>query len=146
VSGIAVLEFTGVLLAGILAGEEFVVRYGVHPSLTKLDGPFQIKVRQALIRRLRVLVPSVLGPTVITAVAVLVADGSGLRWAGAGCLLGFILITFVGTVPINKAIGDWQADAPPAGWQGVIRRWERLDVARSSAAILAFGFFLAPVF
>jgi hypothetical protein len=38
-------------------------------------------------------------------------------------------------VPINAEIGGWSLDAPPA----VIRRWQLIDVFRSSAALLAFA-------
>ncbi|WP_239616383.1 DUF1772 domain-containing protein [Cohnella mopanensis] len=137
------------LLAGILAGEEFVVRYGVHVSLAALDEPSQIKVRQALILRLRVLVPILFVLTAISAVAVLVLDSSGpgfgFRCAGVFALLIFILVTAIGTVPINKGALAWQPDAPPSNWKALVRRWERLDVIRSSAAILAFAFFLTAV-
>jgi hypothetical protein len=42
-------------------------------------------------------------------------------------------------VPINKGALQWPPDAPPANWRALIRRWERLDVIRSSAAVLAFA-------
>jgi hypothetical protein len=42
-------------------------------------------------------------------------------------------------------MGGWPADAPPADWRSTIRRWGRLDVFRSSMAILAFAFFLTAV-
>jgi hypothetical protein len=63
-------------LAGILAGEEVVVRYGVHPSLAALDERSQIQARQALIRSLRVLVPTIFVGTAVSAVAVLALDGA----------------------------------------------------------------------
>lgn len=144
-----IMEFISLFLAGILAGEELVVRYGVHVSLAKLDDQSQIRVRQALIRRLRVLVPGILLPTVISGVAVLILNGAGLGFgfqcAGMLALLIFILTTIIGTVPINKGALDWQPEAPPSNWKQLIIRWERLDVIRSSAAILAFAFFLTAV-
>lgn len=144
-----IMEFISLFLAGILAGEELVVRYGVHVSLAKLDDQSQIRVRQALIRRLRVLVPAILLPTAITGVAVLILNSSGLGFAfqcaGMLALLIFILTTIIGTVPINKGALDWQPEAPPSNWKQLIIRWERLDVIRSSAAILAFAFFLTAV-
>jgi hypothetical protein len=36
----------------------------------------------------------------------------------------------------------WYMDAPPSDWKAVARRWQLIDVFRSSAAILAFAFFL----
>lgn len=137
------VRLLSLFLAGILAGEEVVVRYGVHPSLAALDERSQIQARQALIRSLRVLVPTIFVGTAVSAVAVLALDGAddglGFRCAGVLALLAWILVTAIGTVPINKGALQWPPDAPPANWRALIRRWERLDVIRSSAAVLAFA-------
>lgn len=147
--GIVVIQSLGLLLAGLLAGEEFVVRYGVQPALTSLDDNAHIKARQALVRRLRVLVPAIMAPTVLLGIAVLVFSGAGpgiaFRWAGTIALVAFVLLSFLGTVPINIRVNDWQVEAPPADWKSVIRRWEQIDVFRSSAAILAFACYLVAV-
>jgi hypothetical protein len=45
-------------------------------------------------------------------------------------------------VPINIQVSDWQVDNPPTDWKATVRRWERIDVFRSSAAIVAFACFL----
>ncbi|RKP57985.1 DUF1772 domain-containing protein [Cohnella endophytica] len=146
---LVIFEFVSLFLAGILAGEEFVVRYGVHVSLSHLDYQSQIRVRQALILKLRVLVPAIILPTVVSGITVLFLNGTGpgfaFRCAGVLALLIFILTTIIGTVPINKGVLDWRPDAPPSNWKQLIKRWERLDVVRSSAAILAFACFLAAV-
>ncbi|WP_171685123.1 anthrone oxygenase family protein [Paenibacillus planticolens] len=144
-----VIEFVSLFLTGILAGEEFVVRYGVHASLAHLDEQSQIRVRQALILKLRVLVPAIILPTVVSAVAVLILNrydsGFGFQCAGALALLILILTTIFGTLPINKGLLLWRPDAPPSNWKQLINRWALLDVVRSSAAILAFAFFLTAV-
>ncbi|MGF7181840.1 anthrone oxygenase family protein [Tunturiibacter psychrotolerans] len=69
--------------------------------------------------------------------------GLVFRCAGLFALLVFISITLGGTVPINQAALTWNAAEPPEGWQAMINRWERLDTARTWAAIAAFLFFLA---
>ena len=143
---LVLIRFLCVFLAGILAGEELVVRYGVHPALGALDAPSQIRARQALIIRLRVLVPAIFLLTAASAIAVLILDGSGagfaFRCAAVAALLCWILVTAIGTVPINKGTLDWRPEAPPANWRALVTRWERLDVIRSSAAVLAFAFLL----
>jgi hypothetical protein len=68
--------------------------------------------------------------------------GFGFRCAGLLALVAFISIT-LGTAPINKATLTWEAAAPPEGWRAMISRWERLDTARTWAAVAAFGLFLA---
>ena len=144
-----VLPAVGLLFAGILAGEEFIVRYGVHPALSHLPDRAHILARQALVRRLRVVVPIVMIPTVLISIAVLVVGGStaglGFRWAGVVALIAFILLSFLGTVPINIQVNDWSVDEPPANWRRTIRRWEQIDLFRSSAAIAAFICFTAAV-
>ena len=112
-----VIEFAALFLAGLLAGEEFVVRYGVRGPLAALDDRAHIEFRQGLIRTLRVLVPAIFGPALAAGVAAAIAAGAGpgvaLRWAGVLALLGWALVTLFGTVPINSGALDWRPAAPP---------------------------------
>jgi len=130
------------LLSGLLAGAEFMVRYGVQPALSALPDRPHIQARQTLIGRLRVLVPIMMVPTLALGISFLVTGGSmaGLpfRWAGTLSLLAFALVSFIGTVPINIRVYDWNMDALPDHWRKVIQQWALIDVFRSSFAILAF--------
>jgi uncharacterized membrane protein len=142
-----VLGFINLFGAGILAGEEFVIRYGVRGPLASLDDRTHIRMRQALIRTLRVLVPAIFLPVLLSAVAVTVLDGadSGLaiRCAAVLALLGWLAVTLGGTVPINEAVFDWDPVAPPASWRAQIDRWERLNSVRVWLAVGAFALMLA---
>jgi hypothetical protein len=93
-----------------------------------------------------VLVPVLFVLTAASGIAILTLGGSGsgfgFRCAGVIALLTFSLITFLGTVPINKGALAWRLDAPPSNWRALVSRWERLDIARCWAAVLAFTFFL----
>ena len=140
--GIDILQAVGLVLAGLLAGEEFIVRYGVQPALSSLEDRAHILARVALVKRLKVVVPILMVPTVLVGIAVLATGGVGAGFAfrvvGLAALVAFVLFSFLGTVPINIRVNDWQADAPPADWKSVVRRWQFIDVFRSSAAIVAF--------
>jgi uncharacterized membrane protein len=68
-----------------------------------------------------------------------------LRCAGLTALLAFILTTLFGTVPINEGVLTWDPTAPPSDWRGLVDRWERLDVARTWAALAAFALFLLTI-
>jgi len=71
-----VLDFVNLFFAGILAGALFVIDYGVGRAVAAvLDEQSQIQVRQALIRSLRVLVPAIFVPTILSGVAITVLDG-----------------------------------------------------------------------
>lgn len=138
-----------VLFAGLLAGEEFVIRYGVRGPLASLDDRPHILLRQALIRPLRVLVPSIYLAALTTAVTATALDGFdsslALRGSGIGALLVWIVVTLGGTVPINSAVLEWDAGAPPANWRAQVDRWEHLDTVRTWAAMFAFAVLLAAL-
>ncbi len=142
---VEVLGFVNLLCAGVLAGEEFVICYGVGGPVASLDPQPEIQLRQALIRRLRVLVPAIFGLAFFSVLLEGFGPGLGFRCAGLFSLVAFISITLAGTVPINQAALTWKATAPPEGWRAMVNRWERLDTARTWAAVAAFGFFLAAM-
>ena len=145
-----VLDFVTLFFAGLLAGALFVIDYGVGRAVAAvLDDQSQIQVRQALILRLRVLVPAIFVPTVLLGVAITVLDGVEpgfvFRCAGLLVVLTSFLLTLLGTAPINSAVFDWQPSAPPKNWRTLIGRWERLDRARTWAAAAAFALFLTAM-
>ena len=142
-----IVECIGLFLAGLLAGVEFVVRYGVQPALRRLEDRAHPLARIALVHRMRFVVPALILPrsslpsSLSFSTATVRAAGSAGR--GLAALIAFLAIAFAGTVPINIQVIEWDADNPPADWATVIRRWELIDVYRSSAAILAFALFLS---
>jgi uncharacterized membrane protein len=140
-----VVGYVGLFGAGLLAGEEFVVRYGVRGPLATLDDEQHIRMRQALIRTLRVLVPAIYVPTLLLAVAAAALGGGGLvlRCLAIAAWLGWIGVTIGGTVPINSAAFEWNPTEPPVDWQAQVDRWERLNTIRAWLATVAFALALA---
>ena len=140
-----VVGLLSVFFAGLLAGEEFVIRFGVRGPLASLpDGP-HILFRQALIRTLRVLVPVLFLLTLATTLAATFIDGADylpLRVAGGVALFVWIALTVGGTVPINAAAIEWDSNAPPADWRTQLESWERLNTFRTTAAVVAFALLL----
>jgi len=138
-----IITIASVFLAGLLAGEELIVRYGVHPALIALDDVTQVRARQSLIYRMRVRVPVIFFATLGTAIASLVVGGMdagfAFRIASVVALAVWLGATFGGTVIINSAVIEWNAEAPPMNWRDMIVRWGRIDVVRSTAAIVAFA-------
>jgi uncharacterized membrane protein len=136
------VAIVNLFFTGLLAGEEFVIRFGVRTSVSSLDDEAHIRVRQSLILRLRILVPLVFALALLSGVAVLALAGSGagfvFRCGGLLTLIAFIAITMTGTVPINQAVLGWCPASPPADWRRLVRTWERLDTFRTLAALAAF--------
>ena len=145
----AIVEFLNLFFAGVLAGEEFVICYGVRAVVAVLDQQPQIQLRHALIRKLRALVPAIFILTALSGLATISLDGIGagfiLRCVAALGLLIWVVITLFGTVPINKDTLTWRPEAPPNHWRGLVSRWERFDIARCWAAIISFAFLVAAV-
>lgn len=133
------------VLVGLLAGEEFIVRWGIQPAMSTLPDDAHLRTRIALVKSLKVVVPILMVPTVLASVAVLViawpVDGSGWRIGAMAALVVVVLASFLGTVPINIGVNDWDPADPPADWKRVVERWERIDVLRSTAAVVAFVLF-----
>lgn len=155
---VQILTALGLFLAGILAGMELVVRYGIHPALMRLSDRAHLEARHEVVRIVRVIVPAVLLPSVLVGVAVAILSGSHAgsaagshagsdagslwRWTAVGAYLAYLLVVFLGTVPINNRFYAWDPANPPDGWQAVIRRWALIDIVRSSLAVIAFALFL----
>jgi len=144
--GLTLLVVVNLFLAGLLAGEELVIRLGVRGPVAQLTPEPHILLRQGLIRTLRLLVPCLYFPTLVTGVAVALLGGGGLglvmRLAAIASLVIWLIATLGGTAPINQTVLRWDARALPEGWQGVISRWEQLDTLRTVAATAAFAFLL----
>ena len=141
-----VLDLVNVFFAGILAGMEFVIHYGLRAPAEVLDEQSQIQLRQALVLRLRVLVPAFFVPTAVSGIAVTVlaggAPGFWFRCAGVLAMLTWIVIRVIGTVPINSATLTWQPDAPPKNWRALVNHAERFHIVGVWAVVMAFAFFL----
>ncbi len=60
---VAALTIVQLVLSGLLAGEEAIVRWGVQPALRSLPDDAHVRARIALVKRLKVVVPAIMVPT-----------------------------------------------------------------------------------
>jgi hypothetical protein len=101
----AIVEFLNLFFAGVLAGEELVICYGVRTVVAVLDQQAQIQLRHALIRKLRALVPAIFILTALSGTAAMSLDetepGFRLRCLAALGLLIWVVSTLFGTFPIG---------------------------------------------
>ncbi|MEP7284632.1 MAG: DUF1772 domain-containing protein [Chloroflexota bacterium] len=145
----AILGFVNLFFAGILAGIEIVIHYGLRAPAEVLDDQSQIQFRQALVLRLRVLVPAFFVSTALTGIAVTVLDngasGFWFRCVAVLAVLIWVLIRVIGTVPINSATLTWQPSAPPMNWKALVNHAERFHIVGVWAAVIAFALFLVAM-
>ena len=146
---VTVLDFVNIFFAGMLAGIEFVIHYGLRGPSETLDEHSQLQLRKALVMRLRILVPAFFAPTAVLGIVLTFLNvgtpGFWFRCTAVLTVCVWILIRVVGTVPINSATADWELSAPPKNWQELVNRAERFHIVGVWAAILAFVFFLTAV-
>jgi hypothetical protein len=125
---------------------EVAIHYGFHGSTIALPEKAQLLFRQRLVRKLRWLVPAFFIPEGLSGIAVVVVDGVapglGFRLAALAAIVTWIIVRVVGTVPINSATLDWNAEAPPTDWSEKISKAERFHSVGAWAAIPAFACFL----
>src|SRR5271156_1915699 len=100
------LHLVNLFFAGMLAGIETAVHYGLGAPPAVLTEQAQIQLRQALVLRLRVLVPAFFAPTLVSAIALTAIEGSAsglwLRCTGLLALVIWIVIRGIRTVSINS--------------------------------------------
>jgi hypothetical protein len=143
---INLLTFFTSFFAGILAGFEIAVHYGIGAPPDSLTESAQILLRQALIRRLRILAPALFCPTLALGIAVAVRDrtesGILLHEVALCALALWIAIRALRTVPVNIATLEWRPEAPPTNWRSLVEKTERFHVIAAWASVVAFGCFL----
>jgi hypothetical protein len=143
------IEFVNLFFAGILAGIEFVIHYGIHVPTMALDEKPQIMLRQGLVLRLRWLVPAFFIPTALSGIAVAIIEGAApgllFRLAAILAIVIWISVRIIGTVRINSATLERNPNRPPKNWRELIGKAERFHIVGTWAAFLAFAFFLAAV-
>ena len=148
-SVIFILALVNLFCAGVLAGMEIAFHYGLRAPAEVLGEQPQIRLRQALILRLRVLVPAFFVPMALSGIAVTVLDraapGFGFRVAGMFAVLIWIVVRVVGTIRINEATLAWRPEEPPTNWLALISESERFHLVGTWAAVVAFAFFLAAL-
>ncbi len=141
-----ILDVVNLFFTSSLAGMEIVVHYGLPPSEGIMDEPSQIRLRQALIQRIRVLVPAFFLPAAVSGIAVTIANGTApgfwLRGAGVIGIFTWIMARVVATVPTNSATVDWDPAKPPADWKEQINHSERFHIISTWAVIMSAVFFL----
>ena len=105
---------------------EIVIHYGLRAPTEVLSDRAQLQLRQALVLRLRVLVPAFFLPTALSGIAVAVLEGVAaglwLRCVALLAMLVWSVIRVIGTVPINMAMLTWELGAPPADWKAQVVR------------------------
>lgn len=142
------LHFLTLLFTGLLAGFEIAIHYGLGAPPQSLSEPAQIVLRQAMVRRLRILAPLLFLPALALSVGLTIQEwhrgAARLHLLALALLAVWLIIRVLRTVPVNSATLEWEPEMPPPGWRELIERTERFHVIAAWAAVFAFICFLVP--
>jgi uncharacterized membrane protein len=143
--------------SGTIGGVFFAFSNFVMPALARLAPAEGIHAMQAI--NVTVLNRPFLGTFMGTGLLSLTAIiGALLRWDGIGSLcvvlagatyvLGCILVTMRGNVPLNNALARIEeADAlGEATWRGYLRDWTKWNTVRTIACIIAMVLFILALY
>jgi len=141
------VRFVNLVLAGLLAGNEFGTKMALHPALEELSTSERIRAEQAVTRRYGAILPLWMSSTVASCVAALaLSRGSrGLfpRLAGTACFAGMLLSTLLGNVPINKRTLEIDPDEDGEEFAQLRERWDRLHTLRVVLTVAGFELLVA---
>jgi uncharacterized membrane protein len=141
--------FVGVLLAGLLAGNELATLIAFHPALRRIPLRAQVEAERALTRRLGAIMPVYMTAALLAAVAAAVAlageDGFGFALAAALALGAMLALTLTRNVPLNKRTVAFPPDGDERAWEEIRRPWERLHALRVVLDVSAFACLVAAL-
>ncbi len=143
-----VVRFVNLVLAGLLAGNEFGTRVALHPSLEKLSTPERIRAEQEVTRRYGAIMPFWMLSVIVSCLPVL-ALSRGTRGllptvAGTACFVGMLASTLIGNVPINNRVLELSPETDGEEFVELRERWDRLHTLRvalnvAGLALLCLG-------
>ena len=141
------VRFASLVLAGMLAGNEFGTWAAVHPSLGKLDPAERIRAEQEVTRRYAAIMPAWMGSTVVSCLLALVLSrgSSGFRSTlfGTESLVGMLASTRIGNVPINNRVLEMDPEKDQEEFARLRERWDRLHTLRVALNVAGLGFLVA---
>ncbi len=138
-------DFGNLFFAGILAGIEIGIHYGVGAP------------PKVLRERADSTSPSNVSQIARSGASIFCADDTvgNSNYSAPWCLIRFwfrcagllaavtwIILRVIGTVPINKDSHTWDVEAPPKDWRARVERAELFHIYGTWAAITIFAFFL----
>jgi uncharacterized membrane protein len=141
--------------SGAIGGVFFAFSNFVMPALARIAPAEGIHAMQAINVTVlnRLFLGTFMGTGALSLAAIVVAL---LRWDGLGSLcavlggatyvLGSILVTMRGNVPLNNALMRAQADAlGEATWRGYVRDWTKWNTVRTIACFVAMVLFIVAL-
>lgn len=144
-----IVRFVNLLLAALLAGNEFGTWAAVHRALWSMPTPDHIRAEQALTRRFASIMPFWMVSVLVSCLPALALARRGgapafrFTLAGTLCFVAMLVSTVRGNVPINNRTLELSPEAtPPEEWRDLRERWDRLHAVRVVLNVTGLGLLL----
>ncbi len=144
-----IVRLINLLLAALLAGNEFGTWAAVHRALWSMPTPDHIRAEQALTRRFASIIPFWMVSVLVSCLPALALARRGgapafrFTLAGTLCFVAMLVSTVRGNVPINNRTLELSPEAtPPEEWRDLRERWDRLHAVRVVLNVTGLGLLL----
>jgi hypothetical protein len=142
-----IVRFANLLLAALLAGNEFGTWAAVHPALEKLRTPERIRAEQQLTHRYAAMMPFWMLSVIASCLAVLASTRKTSSFLptllGTVCFVAMLLSTIFGNVPINNRIVELSPEEDSEEFVRLRKRWDTLHAFRVFMNVMGLGFLAA---
>ncbi len=142
-----IVRFVNLLLAGLLAGNEFGTWAAVHPALEKLSTPERIRAEQELTRRYAAMMPFWMLSVIASSLAVLASSRKTSSFLptllGTVCFVAMLVSTIFGNVPINNRVLELSPEEDSEEFVRLRKRWDMLHAFRVFMNVTGLGFLCA---
>ncbi len=139
-----IARFVNLLLAGLLAGNEFGTWAAVHPALEKLSTPERVRAEQEVTRRYAKIMPLWMSSVIASCLAVLVSSRRTSSFLpillGTACFVAMLVSTAFGNMPINNRVLELSPESDSEEFLRLRERWDRLHAFRVLMNVAGLGF------
>ena len=134
------IMISAVIVIGILAGLYVGTGLAQHSNLGVAYEPWVLR-QQAEVGLFKDFMPQLgWAAVILPALAAMVAP-SAQRWffaAASALIIGTIISTSFGELPLNRLIQDWNPQVPVAGWEGMRASWMHAHWTKTIMSVIAF--------
>jgi len=148
---VQLLELIAILISGLMVGNEIAVGI-IHPTLSRTRTEVYSESARALARVYGRVMPFWYAATALLFGIVafelyrIGANGALLAISSFLLVVGAIVFTLLGPVPINNRIASWDLNQLPDNWESEIWRWDVLHFIRVVMLMIALFLFVAACF
>jgi Domain of unknown function (DUF1772) len=138
-----VARCVNLVLAGLLAGNEFGTKVAIHPSLERLSMPERIRAEQEVTRRYAAIMPFWMSSVIVSCLPVLALSRGTSAFrpalAGTACFAGMLASTLIGNMPINNRVLEMSPETDGEEFVELRKRWDRLHTLRVVLNVAGLG-------